>query len=109
MSDLLFPCSGDACLAGESDHSSQQNKQAYRDFGCLQDTFLGSGCKGDPGTLLQTVGLHSNGGVLTRVCVHPRLDIPGTLEVMGPTHCQRKDAASQGSHLLLYLEQGGVK
>lgn len=72
MSDLLFPCSGDACLAGESDHSSQQNKQAYRDFGSLQDIFLGSGCKGDPGTLVQTVGLHSNGGVLTRVSVQPR-------------------------------------
>lgn len=34
---------------------------------------------------------------------------PGTFEVMSLTHLQMEDAASQGSHLLLYLEQGGVR
>lgn len=52
------------------------------------------------------VGLRGNGGVLTRVMFSLGWSKnPGTLEVMDPTDLQKEDAASQGSHLLHYLEQ----
>lgn len=111
MSDLLFPCSGDTCLTGEWDHSAQKARRANRDFGCLWGTLLGSGCKGDPETLLQTEWDCAAMVVPSPESV-PSLGWrkrPGTLEAMGQTDCQREDVASQGSRLLLYLRQGGVR
>ena len=65
--------------------------------------------KGSRNSAPDRVGLHSNSGVLTRVSAQSWLEeAPCYIGGYG-SECQREDAASQGTCVLLYLGQGGMR